>query len=349
VSEERYPSRRGFIFSLTAASACLATAVVPAQAKPEKPKVVLAVDGKASLYYLPLVIAEQLGHFKAEGLDVEFLDMPSGSRAQQALVSGSAEVCAGPFEHLLHLRSKGQLFQSFVLQGRAPQCAFGVSTKSLPASAGITDLRGKKIGLPEMGSASHLLASTVLARAGVKPLEVSYVVVGAGFNALNALRSGQIDAISHTEPVMTLLESKNEVKTVADARTVSGARSVFGGTMPAACLYASDDFLQNMPRVSQALANAMARSLKWLQTAGPSDIIKTVPESYLLGDRSLYLAAFNKLRDSICLDGLMPDEGPGVALKTVRGFDASFDLKTSELQKSYTNRFALRAKERFSS
>jgi len=32
--------------------------------------------------------------------------------------------------------------------------------------------------------------------------------------------------------------------------------------------------------------------------SGPSDIIKTVPEAYLLGDRALYLAAFNKVREA---------------------------------------------------
>ena len=318
-----------------------------AQGKPEKARLTLAVDGKASFYYLPLTIADQLGYFKSEGLEVDFLDVPSGSRAQQALASGAADICAGPFEHILHMQSKGQSVQAFVLQGRAPQCAFALSTKSLPASSALANLRGKKIGLPEMGCASHLLANTILSRAGLKPAQVSYVVVGTGSNALTALRSGQIDAISHTEPVMTMLESKSEVKTIADARTVNGAKAVFGGTMPAACLYASDDFLRRMPRASQALTNAVARALKWLQTAGPSDIIKTVPESYLLNDRSLYLAAFEKLRDSICPDGLMPDDGPQVSLAAVRGLDGSFELKNIDLQKSFTNRFALRAKERF--
>ena len=40
-----------------------------------------------------------------------------------------------------------------------------------------------------------------------------------------------------------------------------------------------------------------------LQTAGPSDIVKTVPEGYLLGDRAVYLAAFDKVREAISTDG----------------------------------------------
>ena len=95
------------------------------------------------LYYLPLTISEQLGYFKAEGLDIEFLDLPTHSRALQALTTGAADVCAGAFEHSLHMQSKNQLVRSFVLQGRAPQCAFGLSKKTFPASAQAADLRGK--------------------------------------------------------------------------------------------------------------------------------------------------------------------------------------------------------------
>ena len=61
------------------------------QAQPlEKQKVSIAVGGKNLLYYLPLTIAEQLGYFKEEGLQVEISDFAGGSKALQALVGGSA-------------------------------------------------------------------------------------------------------------------------------------------------------------------------------------------------------------------------------------------------------------------
>ena len=87
--------------------------------------------------------------------------------------------------------------------------------------------------------------------------------------------------------------------------------------------------------------------LKWLQTAGPSDIIKTVPEGYLLGDRALYLASFNKVREAIALDGIMSDEGPRTALKALTSFDPNIKADRIELAKTYTNEFVRRAKDRF--
>ena len=63
-----------------------------AQNKLEKPDVHIAVGGKAAFYYLPLTIAEQLGYFKDEGLNLEVSDFKGGSAALRAVVGGSADV-----------------------------------------------------------------------------------------------------------------------------------------------------------------------------------------------------------------------------------------------------------------
>jgi NitT/TauT family transport system substrate-binding protein len=161
------------------------------------------------------------------------------------------------------------------------------------------------------------------------------------------MRAGQIDAISNTDPIMTMLEQKGEVKIITDTRTLKGTQEVFGGPMPAACLYTRQDFIKANPNTCQALSNAIVRGLKWLQTAGPSDIIKTVPESYLLGDRALYLASFNKIREAIALDGILPEDGPRTALRALASFEADVHPNKIDLAKTYTNEFARRSKEKY--
>src|SRR6476469_2389250 len=84
-----------------------APALVRAQAL-EKPRLTIAVGGKNLLYYLPLTIAESLGYFKAEGLDVTIVDFAGGSQALRAVVGGSADVVSGAFEHTINMQAKGQ-------------------------------------------------------------------------------------------------------------------------------------------------------------------------------------------------------------------------------------------------
>lgn len=340
-------SRRRFAAGAALGTAALALPSLYAQPKLEKTKVSIAVGGKAGFYYLPLTIAEQLGYFKAEGLDVEISDFAGGSRALQAVVGGSADVCAGAFEHTVNLQSKNQIFRAFVLMGRAPQIAFGVSSKTMTGFKSLADLKGKKIGVSAPGSSTNMMANLLLSRSGLSASDVSFIGVGTSAGALTAMRSGQIDAICNIDPVMTMLEQKGDVKIISDTRTLKGTLDVFGGMMPAACLYASQEFVEKNPNTCQAMANAIVHGLKWLQTAGPADIIKTVPESYLLGDRGLYLAAFNKVRESISLDGIMPAEGPLTALKALESFDSKIKADKIDLSKTYTNEFAKRAKDRF--
>ena len=144
---------------------------------------------------------------------------------------------------------------------------------------------------------------------------------------------------------MTMLTQKNEVRVVADTRTLRGSAEVFGGPMPAGCLFASSAFIQKNPRTVQAMTLAMVRALKWLQTAGPSDLLQAVPEAYLLGDRALYLAAFGKMREAISPDGLLPDDGPRTALRALALVDPAIQGERMDLPRLYTNEFARRARD----
>src|SRR5258706_120692 len=336
-------SKRGLLAAVVAARAVALVPCVRGQGAPERRSLTIAVGGKPAFYYLPLTIAEQLRFFAAEGLDISIVDFAGGAKALQAVVGGSADICSGAYEHTISLQSKGQYYSAFVLQGRAPQISLGVSTRTLAGYRTITDLRGKKIGVSAPGSSTNMIANYVLAQGGVKPDEVSFIGVGASAGALAFLRGGQIDAISNTDPIMTMLEQSGDIKIIADTRTLAGTRSLFGGSMPAGCLYAAADFVNRNPATTQALANAIVRALQWLRTAGPSEIINTVPNDYLLGDRALYLASYAKVRDAISPDGVVPDDGPRTALKALASFDSTVRADAIDLSRTFTNTFARRA------
>jgi NitT/TauT family transport system substrate-binding protein len=333
-------SRRNFNRSVVLGVAALSAASMRVQAKPEKIRLTLSAAGRASLNHLPLAIATHLGYFKAEGLDVVIHD-PAES---ETIVK--PDVYCGAYTNVIRMQGQKSYFRAFTLQGLGPLVALGVA-KTFPEYRQPLDLRGKRIGIATHGALSVVLTNLVLARAKLTARDVNLVGLNSPQNALDALRSGQIDAISHCDPVMSVLEQRGEIKVISDARTLKGAQQVFGGTMPAACLYASQEFVQGNPGTCQALADSMVRALKWLQTAGPSDIIKTVPEPYLMGDRGMYLAAFAKARESFASDGVLPDEAARTALRTLSESDTSLRGAGIQLDRSYTNEFAQRAKARF--
>ncbi len=326
--------------------AALAVPIVRAQGL-EKPKVTIAVGGKNLLYYLPLTIAEALGYFKVEGLDVTIADFAGGSQALRAVVGGSADVVSGAFEHTVNMQVKGQRLRAFVLQGRAPQIVLGINPKTMPNFKSVADLKGKKIGVTAPGSSTNVMANFVLAKAGIKPSEVSIIGVGTSSGAVAAVRSGQIDALSNLDPVITLLARAGDLKIVSDTRIVAESDKVFGGPMPAACLYTQQTFIDKNPNTVQALANAIVRADKWIQAAGPADIIKTVPESYLLGDRAVYIDAFLAAKGALSPDGMIPDAGADTARRALASIDPEIEKATIDLKAVYTNDFVKKANAKY--
>jgi NitT/TauT family transport system substrate-binding protein len=331
----------------TAATLLAAPALLRAQGSVEKPKVSIAVGGKNLLYYLPLTVAEALGYYKDEGLEPQIVDFAGGSQALRAVVGGSADVVSGAFEHTVNMQSKGQRLKAFVLQGRAPQIVLAVSRKAMPNFKTVADLKGKKIGVTAPGSSTNIVANFVLAKAGLKPSDVSFVGVGATSAAVAAVRAGQIDALSHLDPVITILDRAGELQIVTDTRVVAEADRVFGGPMPSACLYAPEGFVEKNPGTVQALANAIVRADKWIQAAGPADIIKVVPEGYLLGDRAIYIDAFMKTKGALSPDGMIPEQGPQTALRALASVDAEIAKATLDLKAVYTNEFAKKANAKY--
>jgi NitT/TauT family transport system substrate-binding protein len=339
--------RRDLILQGAAGAAALALpALVRAQAL-EKPKTTIAVGGKNLLYYLPLTIAEQRGYFKAEGLDVTIVDFAGGARALQAVVGGSADVVSGAFEHTVNMQHKGQRMRAFVLQGRAPMIVLGVNPKTMPGFKTVADLKGKKIGVTAPGSSTNVMVNFILAKAGLKPSDVSIIGVGAAQGAVAAMRAGQIDAMSNLDPVITLLQRSGDLKVVSDTRIVAEAEKVFGGPMPAGCLYAPQSFIDKNPNTTQALANAIVRADKWIQAAGPGEIINAVPESYLLGDRAVYIDAFLAAKGALSADGMFPDKGSDTAFRALASIDPEIAAAKLDLGAVFTNDFVKRANAKY--
>ncbi|MCW7540386.1 ABC transporter substrate-binding protein [Aquabacterium sp. A7-Y] len=342
------PGRRDCLWVAGAAAVLLGTGLPRLRAQPEVARLRVVMGREESLCHLPLTVAQQLGYFRAEGLDVRLLEVAEPASAAAAVQAGEAELGSGAYLGLVQRQLQGQTLQTVVLEGRTPKVSLGVCTRLMGSWRGMADLRGKRIGVATSGSLSQTLAQVCLARAGLKQADVQWVSFGSMAEGVQALRWGGIDALSHLDPGMTQLEQKGEVRVVADPRTPKGAHEVFGGPMPGTCVYAQPAFVSRHPQTCQAFVYAVARSLRWLQTAQPQDIIKTVPEAQVMGDRALYLASFYKVRESYSPDGELGEEALQIAWKVAGaavGETRHQDLQAL-LERSHTNEFVLRARAR---
>ena len=78
------------------------------------------------------------------------------------------------------------------------------------------------------------------------------------------------------------------------------------------------------------------------------DIVRAVPESYMYGDRAIYLASLEKARTALCPDGLMTEEAVATAHRVVaQYYSGSAPVRPQAPGATYTNDFARRAKLKF--
>ena len=339
--------RRQWLRSVLGASAALGVGGLSLQAASPLRKLKVYVGRDESLCHLPLTVADQLGYFKAEGLDVQLIEQATPVRGAELLATSQADMVSGSCLQVLREQGvkKGPPLQAFVLEGRAPMVCMGVSPKLMPNYRGVRDLRGQRIGVSSAGSMTHVLAQLAIGKAGLRPDEVTWVGLGAMGDAAQSLRAGEVQALCHIDPAMTQLEQGGELRLIADTRTLKGSQEVFGGPMPATCVFATRAFVEGNPQVCQAAAHAVVRALKWLQTAEPPDIIKTVPEDQTMGDRALYLAAFFRVRECYSPDGAVTPEAMRTAWSVAArlGLAGNGEAETV-LARSFNNDFVTKAR-----
>ena len=309
----------------------------------EKKDLALGVGGKGLLYYLPLTIAEQRGYFKEQGLNVTINDFAGGARSLQALVGGSIDIVAGAYEHTIRMQAKGQDIRAVIELGRFPGMVLAVKKEKAARIKSFKDLKGAKIGVTAPGSSTNFFVNALIAKEGLKPEDVSIIGVGTGATAVAAIKKGDIDAIVNLDPAISKLTQDGDIVILADSRTEEDNMKLFGGNNPAAVVYLKADFIDKNPVTAQHIVNAFYKALKWLETATPDDVAKTVPEEYYLGDRPLYLAAVKASSAMYSRNGLISEQGMKNGHDMLVQFDKELADAKVDLKKTFDDRFVKKA------
>ncbi|WP_150286476.1 ABC transporter substrate-binding protein [Rhabdaerophilum calidifontis] len=306
-------------------------------------KVALGVGGKSLLYYLPLTIAERKGYFKEFGLDMEINDFAGGAKSLQALVGGSVDLVAGAYEHTIRMQAKGQDIRAVIEMLRFPTIVIGVRKAVADRVKSAKDFNGLKIGVTAPGSSTYITVLHAMAKVGLKAGDASFIGVGGGASAVAAMKKGEIDVISHLDPVIAKLEADGDIVTLIDTRTEKGTFDLFGGTNPAACLYVRQDTIEKNPATVQAAVNGLYKALRWINKAKPEEIADAVPEQYHLGDKALYIRAVKASQAAYSETGLMAGAGMKSVYDTLKALDPEMANVNVDLGKTFVPGFAAKA------
>lgn len=306
------------------------------------PKVSIGIGGQTLLTYLPTTLAEELGYYEDEGLDVDLQDLQGGSKALTALMGGSVQISSGYYEHTIQMQAKNQDIKSFVQMGKSPGIALVVAPGQEGKITSIKDLKGKSVGVTAPGSSTDMLVRFLLAKEGMQPTDVSVVAMGAGSSAVAAMSTGQVVAGVMLEPDIDVLAEKtgSSTTTIADTRTPDGLKAVYGSdSWSSSAFYSKSDWLTANPETAQKLANAITKTLKYIAEHDGAEIAAHMPESFAGGDLERYAKLIDELKPQLTADGRNTVEGTEAALQTQRVANPEVGEKDIDLSQTFTNEF----------
>lgn len=331
-------TRRAILTSIALAATLLS---IPAAFAADK--VSIMIGGYEKQIYLPAKLAEGLGYFKAEGLDVELLNEGAGVNAENDMLAGAVQGVVGFYDHCVDLQTKGKYVESVVQFSQAPGEVEMVSNKH-PEIKSMADLRGKSLGVTGLGSSTNFLSQYLMVKSGVPLSEFSTLPVGAGTTFIAAMQQDKIQAGMTTEPTISRLLKTGEARVLIDMRTIEKTKEALGGTYPAASLYMPTEWVEKNKPTVQKLANAFVKTLKFIHTHSAAEIAEKMPKDFYVGDKEGYIKALNDGKGMFTSDGVMPAGGPETVLAVLSGFSKNVKGKTVDLSKTYTTEFVKNAR-----
>lgn len=167
--------------------AALALAATPAMAQD---KMTLLLDWFVNPDHGPIIIAEENGYFKDEGLDVEVVPPADPSLPPRLVAAGQADLAVS-YQPQLHLQIHEGLPLKRVgtLVATPLNCLLVLKDGPIKTPA---DLKGKKIGFSVAGVEEAVLGA-VLGKYGVSTDDIE--MVNVNFSLSPSLMSGQVDAV----------------------------------------------------------------------------------------------------------------------------------------------------------
>jgi NitT/TauT family transport system substrate-binding protein len=274
------------------------------------------------LIFAPLYVAIERGYFAQQGLEVELIGTPGGTSSFAVLASGRAEaVIGGLGAALFNAAARGLDFKVVgpVHLERPPvSTPLVVSRKAFESGEirSVKDLRGKKVSVNVLGSATEFWLYAALLKGGLTINDVQTMAVNFP-DVPAALANGAIAAGMLGEPLATLAEDRGQVVRLSED---------FINGVQVTAVYFSGDFMRQHPAEAVGFMVAWLRASRDLHgdgyrrdaiarivekyTAVPADVVKRARPPYHEPDGRMNFSDFVRLQDYFKKRGMLTYDRP---------------------------------------
>lgn len=319
---------------MTGLMACALCAAAPAA-----PQVRVAVSSDA-ITLLPVHLAQTLGYFKQEGLDVTLSLIGSASQTLDALHDGRVNVALGTTVPI-QTAAAGRSIQGFLVIYATINNVLIVSPAANGNVHSIADLKGRRIGVSNLGSGSQIFLNYLLAANGMPPADVNAVAIGVGAPALAAIERGDVDAaLLVGGAINVLLQTHPGLTILADTRTPEGSQRVLGPvSFPGSLLVAEESWLKANPDTARRFVRAVRKAMQWMGEHTAQEVRANMREDQRMPDTDADLQTIRDFQHMLSPDGAIQEGSPELMYKVLAASLEDVRNAHIDLSEAYTNEY----------
>ena len=320
---------------------CVAVSATQPAAPVARERIVLLVDEIRQIRSFPVLIAEQLGYFRDEVVDVTVMNIRNEEPYMDMLMDGRVDAVMAYYHHNIVQRAAGKEIEAVVTLGVTPGMRVLVGSQARDKYKTAADLKGSRIISGGAGSAKTTIANYLVLAGGHKLDE--YTRTGTEGKDANAqlLREGKADLVVAPTPDGFFYEGQGVAVPFADLTTAAGTRKALGVLFPSNTVFMTSAKVKEKPEVAQHLANAFVRALKFINTHTPEEIMEKIPADVRKQYGDDYLKVLKEQIPMFANDGRMPEDGAAGEFRVLA--EANPKYKAVDVKQTYTNVFVDKA------
>lgn len=230
-----------------------------------------------SVFYAPQYVAQELGFFEEEGLDVTVTVGNGADKSMTALLSDSADIALLGTEAGIYVYNEGKENYPKAFAQLTQRAGNFLVSRTEEPDFQWEDLKGHSVIGGRLGGMPELVLEYVIKENGLKIGNDVEIINNIDFTSTAGAFTGNVgDYTVEFEPVATTLEQNGAGYIVASLGEASGY-------VPYTVYMAQDQFMTEHPDIIEAFTRAIYRGQQWVESHSSAEIAEVVlpqfPES----------------------------------------------------------------------
>ena len=213
-----------------------------------------------SIFYTPQYVADALGYFEEEGLDVDIILTSGADKVTAAVLSGDVEIGFCGSEATIYVYNQGEKDYLVNFAGLTKRDGSFIVSREKYDNFTLNDMKGKTIIGGRIGGMPEMTLEWILTQNGLDVKKDVNIDTSIAFASMSgAFIGGTGDFVSLFEPNALQLEKEGYGYVVASLGEL-------GGIVPYTSYNTKLSYLQNNPDVIEGFTKAIQKGLDYVHT-----------------------------------------------------------------------------------